>query len=556
MSALLWIGLFLTAAQELRMFPPGAPPADEIEVVDLRSATLDEKLAATTLQGLLNRGSRTSAYFLLAEWDGFWLERLREKQMIKRLQNVSFADFVARHAALPECIVSYDPDVPASVNVATMLAAVENGVAVHPDSAALFPGEKLRVDLRGRWKTNTEAYRWAFRELWPRMNQRILACYHPTACAHHLRDYLVTHEVFHFWVTSEEKSDGNVSNHGEERLFLEELLAAAPVNIPVLGFWYSGTDRGMDEYRGVGLAGEHGKLTVVCDWATNLSFLGGVPANLDAAMGAYRQRLKGDAPTLDIGKVYLCFDVVESGDSPSYLQGRQFQVWKDEKRGDAPINWSMGPAILELAPPIAAYYFEQATRSDYLYMAISGAAYVHPFRAFESRTTNPEAAWGEYANLTGYYMRRMQCGELGLYTDAWRPYERAAAEPVLKRFIEAIPEVEQVILGMGRGEGIAPDAASYEMGERPVLVSHVMTRWPEDYARRSHEENLAWLEADIRAHTPTQRPGFFQVMALSWAFNPGDIVDLSSRLGPEFVPVRLPDFLTLYREAAKRTQAD
>lgn len=547
----LWLcaSILTLGAEPVRMFPAGAPPAATVDVVDMRGATLDEKLVATTLQGLVNRGPEAPVYLLLAQWDVFWQEYLQSKQWVKHFRPRSFREYVAAYGNRAAQVVFYDPEVPATINVATMLASVEGGVAAHPGQADLFGDAIPRVDLRGRWTTNAEAYRWAFETLWPRMNPRVLACYHPTSCAHHLRDYLVAHRIFHLWVTGEEKPGDAVSNHEAERDVLEEVLKAAPVNVPVLGFWYSGADKGMDEYRGVGLAGEYGKLTVVCDWATNLSLLCGVPVDLAGAIAAYRTRELPSAPSLDAGKIYVCFDIVESGDAPSYLQGRQHEVWQDAKRGTVAVNWSMGPGIFELAPPVAAYYFEKASVNDYIYMAISGAAYVHPFRDFMGRVEDGDGAWNGYVGMTRAYLRQMQCGEVGLYTDAWRPYKRAAAEPVMNRFLNGIPEATQIILGMGRDEGMAPSRASYEMGERRVLVSHILTRWPTDYARRSREENVAWLADDIRAQTPAERPAFMQVMALSWAYGAGEIAEVCSRLGGEYVAVRLPEYLKLFREA-------
>ena len=551
MSAVWALAMLLGGIEPRLLFPAGPPPAAMLDVVDMRGASPDDKLLATTLQGLANGGTEASAYLLLGPWDSFWLDYLRSKQYVKAARGITYPEFVDQQARYVRRLVVYDPEIPATINVATMLASVEGGAALHPNQVGLFASDMPREDLRGRWTTNTQAYRWAFSELWPRMNHRMIACYHPTACAHHLRDYLVARQVFHLWVTGEDKADNVVSSYGEERKFLEEVLAATPPNLPVLGFWYSGADRGMDEYAGVGLAGEYGKLTVACDWGTNLSLLCGIQADLADAVADYRARIDTPPPLLQEDKVYLCLDVVESGDSPSYLQGRQYEVWSDPARGKLPINWSVGPAIFELAPPIAAYYFEHATANDYLYMAISGAAYVHPYRAFMTRVQNPDAAWDAYLSLTRRFMNQMRCTEIGLYTDAWRTYDRAVGVPILNRFIKQVPELEQIILGMGRDEGVEPDRSSYAMGKKPVLVSHVMTRWPEDYAKRTAEANRTWLLEDIQSHLPVERPGFIHVMALSWAFSPTDLVELCARLGPGIVPVRLPDFRRLWREAQR-----
>jgi hypothetical protein len=531
-------------------FPPGSPPAPTLDVVQMATATPDDKLTMTTLQGLVNRGPESRLWLNLGAWDQFWLARLVDKGYIHDSAELTIDRALDKYAPQYRKLIVFDPAVSASINIATMIGSLDDGIVVSPDRAASPAlANKAVEDLRGRWKTQVEAYQWAFESLWPRMHQGVLACYHPTATQHHLRDYLVRNRIFHFWVTSPEKADGVVSDHKQEMAFLRDLLAKTPSNIPVLGFWFSGEDRGVDEYAGVGLAGEYGKITVVCDWATNLSVLSGVRADLEGAVREYRQRVDRTLPTLDPGKIYIAYDIVESGDSPSYVETRQPEIWKDPKRGSLPINWSLGPAVLDLAPPVAQYYYETATPKDYLYMSISGAGYCHPYRNLMRLSPAPEAAWTAYLDRTAQYLRRMGCQELGLYTDAWKPYDREAQDPVTLRFLRGIPGVKMLVLGMGRDEGMNAANGNYVLGKPPALVSHILTRWPTDYASKTREENIQWLVDDIRAQTPAPRPAFMQVMALSWAYAPSEIAEVQQRLGGEYVPVNLPVFAALYQAA-------
>jgi hypothetical protein len=534
--------------------PAGSPPAEAIVVADLQDAALDTKLAAITLAGRLNAGPVSQVYLLLDHWDAFWLKHLEEQKTISSSPVLSAEAYFARFADAFDKVILYDPGLPASINVATMMASLESAIVAAPSDAERLGAGKAIEDLAGRWKTETEAYRWAFMELWPRMNQRVLACYHPTATRHHIRDYLLRHRVFHFWVNSAEAAGR--SSHREELAFVKELLAAAPVNIPVLGFWYSGLDKGLDEYSGVGLAGRYGKITVVCDWATNLSLLSGISVDMPSIVQQYRQRLRPPETSLDADKVYIAYHVLESGDSPSYLQTRQHEVWADPRRGQIPINWAMGAGILDLAPPIAAYYYENATPNDFLYMAISGIGYCHPYRDLMADTPDPEAAWAEYLEWTDGYRRRMGFDTVGLYTDAWKPFNRDRQDAVTKRFIEGMPGVAALVLGMGRDEGCNALNGNYYLENSPTLVSHVLTRWPTDYASKSREENIQWLVDDIQSQIPAERPAFLNVMALSWAYNPSDIEEVHRRLGPGPVAVSLPEMVQRYRQFTETKTGD
>jgi hypothetical protein len=529
-----------SATQEAPFFPPGAPTARNVDVVDVLDAPLDTAMTMSTLQGLVNRGDSASLYLITGEWDRFWLKHLLEAKYIERVEVLRPEEAVRRHAGLIRRIFVYDPAVPATINIATMLASLENGVVAAADTVAEWGMDAEVEDLRGRWPGDAAAYAWAFENLWPRMNTRLLAVYHPVACRHRLRDYLVAHRVFTIWVTAEDQP-----GHAEQKAVLLNLLAASAPNIPVIGFWYSGADRGLDEYTGVGLAGEYGKITVVADHSSNLSLLSGVPADTEAAVRAYRQRLATPPETVDPGAVYLCIDIVESGDAPVYLQAVQHTVWAEPERGALPINWSMGPAIFDLAPPIAAYYYANATPNDYLYTAISGSGYTHPYRDFMSKTDNPEHNWAAYLAMTRRAMQRMASAELALYTDAWKPFVRTLHDPTTRRFVDAIPELDLLVLGMGRDDGIGPENGNYLLDG--TLVTHVLTRWPTDYAARSKTENIDWLAEAIREQTPDTRPAFMNVMALSWAYTPSGLAALRDALGPGYTLVTLPVFSRLYR---------
>lgn len=526
------------------LFPPGPPAATTLEVVDVRPLTEEQRLPLIVLQGLVNRGPSAHVWLLHAPWDEFWLRQLEERGYVREARRLTPEGLLSRHRARYRGIIVYDPAVPASLNVATMMASLDDALVANPEVAADLPAGKPRTDLRGRWSTDAEAYAWALDALWPRMDHSVLALYHHGGLGHMLRDYLVQRRVFTMWVTG-----ADPQRQAAEREVLERLYAGSPDCIPVLGFPYSGMDVGLDEYPGVGLGGEYGKITVPCDFAGNVSLLSGVPADVDDARQAYLGRGERPRPPLRMDKVYVALCIVESGDAASYLVNRQCEIWQDPARGQVPVNWCIGPSIAELMPPVAEHYLREATPLDHLFAALSGAGYVHPYRSFLSRTADPEAAWRLYLDQTARLMARMGTRDLGLYTDAWRPFDRAVMDPTTARFAEGVPGLETLLLGMGRDEAVPPDDAIYTLGREGVTVSHVLTRWPVDGVKRDREEEIRWLADDIRAHTPEARPAFLSVMALSWTHDPSSLLALTSELGDEYVPVLLPELASLRRDA-------
>jgi len=529
-----------------RLFPDGSPPAEVVDVVDIRSASADTKLAAFTLQGQINRKPKAKAYLLSGESDVFWLDWMKEKGYIHDTRRLSLSQYFHEYRDTYRSVVVYDPELPATINIATMVASLDDGIVIAPADLKKHGNEKTVVDLRGRWKTNVEAYRWALSNLWERMNHSLLACFHPNYIPHNLRDYLIRNQVFTFWITGREEEDGVKSSFSSERQFAEELFSLSPVNIPVIGFWGSGGDAGITEYEGVGLAGQYGKLTVPCDWTTNLSFLSGIPVDFEKLVAEYKKLPTPQEHTLENDKVYISFDIVESGDAPVYWQNVQRTVWQDSGRGKIPIGWSLGPSAIELIPPIMAWFYEKATWNDDFIMGISGACYVHPYRDFMAKVADPESAWKDYLRLTQHYMDILDLRDIYLYTDAWKPFERGVRDPVTMRFAHGLENLDSLILGMGRDEGITRTSPNYFTEQSDVLVSHIFTRWDTNNVKHI-PENRKWLIDEIRKNTPTKRPAFMHIHALSWGYHPSDLLAVLEELGNEYVAVSAADFRRLYR---------
>ena len=100
---------------------------------------------------------------------------------------------------------------------------------------------------------------------------------------------------------------------------------------------------------------------------------------------------------------------------------------------------------------------------------------------------------------------------------------------------------------MGRDEDINPANGNYLLGAQRTHVTHILTRWDPGYASQTKEQAVEWLTKDIREHGAPARPAFMSVMALSWRYEPSDIVEVLRRLGSNYVAVTLPELTQLYR---------
>lgn len=534
-AAALFLGPTGVAEAAPRLLPEGPPTARVVHAFDFSGSDPDTRLAAATLQGRVNR-DEGRAYLLFDDPQTstarFWLDELARKGYIDSYRIEPGDEFFRRYSAEVARVIVYDPDVLDTINVATGMAAVEGGMVIAPGMLDRFGAGREVVDLRGRWSDGVSAYAWAFEELWPRMNHRILASLHPTHAHHHLRDYLVRNRIFTFYVPSPER-DAALAQRAQA--LIARVLRAAGPNTPLIGWWDGGhLDHGLTEYGGVGWAGEFGILTAACNWQENASLLSGVRVPVDDVARRFRERPQPELVEPDPGKVHLCFAVMESGDAPAYWAHVQPQVWRDAGRGAIPIAWTINPLVFELLPSIGEWFVDQAGPRDHFVMAMSGPGYVHPYRRFMTRAPDPEAAWRAYLALTGAYMERWGLADMALYTDAWRPFDRGARDAVTRRFTQGLPGLRALVLGMGRDEGITETSPHYELDG--VFVSHVFTRWdPANIGR--NEANNRWLADEIRARTPTERPAFMFVHPLSWSYYPSDLAAVMELLGDEYIAV-------------------
>jgi hypothetical protein len=533
---------------ENQMFPKGSGPADVIDIVSITYETSDTKLAAITLQGQINKGAQSKVFLTMAAWDSFWLTKLYHAGHAPSVNSLTLAEYFQKYSDVYDKVVVYDPDLDATINVATAIASLENAIVIHPDHISTYGASKTVQDLRGLWTTNVDAYQWAFANLWPSMNQDIIACYHPTELSHHIRDYLIRHKVFPFWVTNASYDAPPKSDYWAERGFFIQLLEASPPNTPIIGFYYAGaTTPGIGEAEGVRLSTAYGKLMTAAAWPSNMSLISGNVVDWESVLNQYHNRGVAPTPEFDPDKVYICFNIVDSGDAPGYWMYQEFNVWADSNRGNIPINWSLGPGTVELLPGIMEYYYTQATPNDSFYMGLSGAGYVFPYTNFMSLTANPDAAWNEYLALTDYYAALLGIKEISLYTNlAWACFNPSVQNPITQRFVDGLDNIDTFILGMGRDDCVYPNF-NYKMGT-DTLVSHITTRWDKFNIGRSAANNL-WLANEIRNNTPAARPNFMHVMAISWSYYPSDLVDVLNELGSDYVAVSASDLKKLYDQA-------
>lgn len=525
-------------ARKLPIFPKSNPPAKVLLHVDLLKSSDEERFALTVLQGLVNRVQPRIYITQNPEWHGpglipKWIENLKSKgyaftEVSDPLSLVSTFRDAVKGAVIYEPNLKDTPESLHKLNPVTLYCALNDAV---PLTEAMNSRLNLPVllDVRGKYNTARAAYDWAYRDLWPRANHRLLAHTHPTHMV--LRDYLVAHRVMPFWISVE------MDKHSEETClrFLDE----AEPNSPLMGCWggYGEQPAGrMNEPNLQRLASLRGKFVVVTDGCFDLTVHSGL--RFDKVSGINSKRKLA----LDRSKVYVCFSFTD-GDNLQYLQQTfgSGQWWADPNRGKIPLGWSMSPNTAELMPDVLDYFLKTKTENDEFVTPTAGIGLVTPSLYGKDLFANHQALYDEYIALTSRSMKNVGLTTIQLGDTSSVPWtiadfdEWARKAPGLKGIIGDYGG----ILGVNRS-----DAAC--MLSNHVPVARAIIGSPDPGSLGKADRTSAWVER-VRSATPKERPAFIHASTINWFDSPTSIMKVVASLGPEYVPVLPTEMFDLMR---------
>ena len=146
-----------------------------LDVADMDGSSGDERLLFGTLQGVVNR-ERPRVYLIEDADEG--KEAWPSTFAVPQRRVADPWTLVERYRDELRGVVVYDPAQPDSINVATTLAGLRDAVVASPELAARLSAAPYDLpvldDLRGRFESRIDAYRWQYEHLWPRTTHRLL----------------------------------------------------------------------------------------------------------------------------------------------------------------------------------------------------------------------------------------------------------------------------------------------------------------------------------------------------------------------------------------------
>lgn len=407
---------------------------------------LDERLLITCLQGLVNRTS-PSIYLVADETDQRWADYYHERYGIPVDALDGIDALLAAHAHAAAGYVVYDETMLDSMNVATVLCALDGAL---PITARMKPrlealGLRKANDLTGRWDNRYDAYRWALEELFPRCNPHLLGAVctdrpHWPSETNWQQDYLVAQKMFTFDLSARARDR-------EDFALFEEICAATTGPGCIMGWRCTRCP----EHEFVAMGARH-DLSVLCALETrNLTIHAAIPR----PEKPYTQRRAPVAGKLE-KKVYLSFLNTDGDATWSMLRGHSDRLF-DPEYGSLKYSWGVLPAAWDLMPGVLRFLYEKKTENDYFIAPSAGAMYTYPHML-----PDPPA----YLRLSKHYMDH--AGLTVPYFTNWDD-DFWWQEVELPSFVELARESFPKAAGFVRGMGESAFEKDFIAGGAPYI---------------------------------------------------------------------------------------
>ena len=393
---------------------PEFAPTHTLYVVNLENTNWYSDyrpLTLITLQGLVNR-YKPRLYIIYQPIDEEWLN-LAVKYLHIKVHYITMDEAIKMFKSYAKGYIVYDPNVPATVNLANTLSGIYDCVVVNPSDVNWVKSLGIThecMSLVGMFKSNLEVYEWEYEHLWNLTNHRILVVANPQI------DYLYPLHPMQFAFRDEVTALKlptiylDAQNTTQEAVLIE-FLKSMPMMADVTGWWEE------EEQPYVTLASEYGKVvTVLTHHYGPLAFpnptvWGGLYPPTPAKFSLPPLRLVN----LAHGGIYVTFYVTD-GDNLQADYG-ELTLWNSPCRPNVPIAFTISPYLVNVAPFMAWYYNMTMSYNNTFISGPSGAGYVYPI---DMNTT----VLLSYLNLTLRYlnMSNLWFTEVLGYSDKIAPY--------------------------------------------------------------------------------------------------------------------------------------
>lgn len=496
--------------RSLRQYPKGIQPS-EIYAVPNNALTGTEQVLAATLQGRLASSGADNgpAIYLKIPGIGYeiWLDEIRDRYGIPVHDVSTVWELVDRFDV--DSYVLYD-QTDGSVNAATSLAGISDAVVVEAGLEQLAQQHGLRpvADVRGK---NDQ---WARANHWSSLRHDLVVEQKPGFTAQ-LRDYATMAGALMFY-------DGNSA-------FRREVIDGMTADGTVIGWG----DASSGEHTFVGMSSEVGAKHIPADHARNLSCLSGIRHT------SLTQSGDSSVPDPTPDTHHATF-LLTDGDNIQWLLGdfaTSERWYGSPHRGSFDMGWGMAPSLIDLAPSVMRWYYENEStgeHSDRFVVGPSGGGYMYPShypRAELDQHTDRLAALMERADLNTVQILDFEAQD---NTDLWSSYLRHSV-------IEGLIYLEYSRYDGGNGKVVWAN-------DKPVISARGMLWGGLSGADEASVTNLL----NTAGRDPYDVTGYSVIMVHAWSKDLSHVRTVIDGLRPHVKLVPPDTLVKMVRRNARR----
>ena len=377
---------------ENQVFPTFKAPTDTLIAIPTDGAVSeDEMVTMSCLEGLVN--AVETRMVVLDDDVSSWLNIYGFKYttatmttvhgMIKELVDDSVAGVVLYSTKNSKNYINL------ACSVASMLRAVPMTDGVY--RRWIRNGIELPVlaDLRDlEYTSASDIYQYFYDNYWENSSHRVLVVQSP-GFSFQMRDLASACGAAVVYLSCSSK-DGK-----EVKLFKKFLSDMTPGESIVTG-WYADQEREL-----MTVCAQYGLSCVPSDYFSNPTVFA---QDIDVAINPVP-----DMPEIE-NKIYIAY-YMSDGDNIQYDMHAMRSYWNGSSgsRGKVAVNWTISPALADIAPGMMDYYYSGATDHECFVCGPSGMGYTMPINTFGANTGTQFKdmdSFSAYVRLTDRYLQK------------------------------------------------------------------------------------------------------------------------------------------------------
>jgi hypothetical protein len=507
--------------------PKSKEPAKHILAVDLDTLRDDERIALACLQGLTSR-KRPEIWLSLSNENGyFWLDVHKKQGYIDSFEYIQdWKSLFKKFAGSFKGGIIPDDKLYRGNIIAANAAACEDYIIVSGRLAQEL-GIEIKMDLRGKFNTYADGMSWVWDNYSDELSRHLCDVIHESRLANTAFAYDIQWKALMFWIAGPKDAVLPGADPIAETQVMERIFAETAPNTAMLGFPWNGEGVGLGEVGGTSFCGGFGKSLVCTDHLPNLCITSGV------VTPPLKQQKQPPTPKLENDKIYIAL-VNSDGDNQN-LWLVYFKNYIESKYyGDFPFSFGMGPAIHDLQPAVAQWYYDNAAPTTEFISDVSGIGYMRP-DDYAARFADKETVYKGFLDWTARYLKLMDMKTLRTV---------GGGDESLRAYIKSLGFMHSVFADMGRYSGFSGyENLTYTLEGMPVFRCH--TTW---------DRGSKGIIQDVRQQVGDHRPAFVNALAHCWSITSIDVAkrDFVDQMDKDMIlvtPSQLADLYTQYKKS-------